>query len=135
VKQHAAGLSYFDAKGQREAFIADRTAKGGGEWDVIITDYSDPKWEQGKEYHIRIYNQGFKNKTKVRHCEEWCEPQTPTLCDMFDSLCQPEYISKGKYDRTVNISFGGETVEADEVRNVFLTTENTQSSMPVVFLA
>jgi hypothetical protein len=79
---------------------------------VIITDYSGGG--QGKEYHIKIYKKDLKNHTIVRHCQEWCVPDTPTLCDMSDSLCQPPYVHKGKYVRTINITFDGKDTPADE---------------------
>ena len=112
VSRTTGGLSYFDGPSKKEAYIKDKGAAGA--WDVIITDYSDPKWKQGKEYHIRIFNKGFKNHTLVRHCEEWCEPTTPEICDMFDSFCQPEYISKGKFITTENISFDDAVTLADK---------------------
>jgi hypothetical protein len=128
-----AGVSYFDGKNKKEAFIKDKGAHGA--WDVVVTDYSNPKHPQGQEFHMRLYKMSLKNKTIVRHCTEWCVPDTPEVCDMFDSLCQvsfkrdfpkllcnfdriilpqPEYISKGKFVRTTNITVDGEDTPADE---------------------
>jgi hypothetical protein len=112
LKSKTSGMSYFDGPNKKEVYMKDKGSAGA--WDVIISDYSNPKFPQGQEFHIKIYRKGPKNATLVRHCQEWCLPSTPTVCDMFDSLCQPPYVSKGKYIRTTNISFAGEPTLADE---------------------
>ena len=74
--QHGSAEVYFDETNQREAAFSNTSAYG-----LVITDYK-ANGGDGKVYYIKIYG-------GARHCMLWCEPDTPTICDAGDSLCQP----------------------------------------------
>jgi hypothetical protein len=44
-------------------------------YDTIITDYT--QGEDGRTYYIRTYG-------GERHCQFWCEPDTPEICEIDD---------------------------------------------------
>ena len=96
VKQASTGTSYFDAVAGREVFVKDKGSSGN--WDIVFTDWNaSSDAGPGKEYHIRLYRAGPRNATIIRHCIEWCPPDTPVACDASDSLCQPAYVKNGKF--------------------------------------
>jgi hypothetical protein len=78
----AKGVSYFDKQKQRTALVS--------EFDVSITDYK-ANGGQGKQYSIRVYADK-KGGPLVRHCEGWCDPSVPEVCDNID-----RFVATGKY--------------------------------------
>eukprot|EP00045_Choanoeca_perplexa_P006664 m.57397 g.57397 ORF g.57397 m.57397 type:complete len:244 (-) comp13724_c0_seq7:1097-1828(-) len=97
------GLSHFDGPNQRAA----STNLTGSMYDVIITDFT--AGTDGRTYYIRTYG-------GERHCQFWCEPDVPEICDVADSLCSSDYKNKATF-------VGNETVDG-VATNKFFWTEN-----------
>ena len=57
---------------------------------MIITDFNADDGE-GKQYFIRTYG-------GARHCQFWCTPDVPFVCDSDDSLCDYDYEHSAKYE-------------------------------------
>eukprot|EP01147_Barroeca_monosierra_P000675 gene675-3975_t len=102
-KQFASLVSHFDGPNNRTA-VTNST----GFYDTLITNWNE-NGGMGKVYYIRTYG-------GERHCQFWCPPTVPYVCDAADSLCSYDYENKAKY-------IGSEVVDGVDT-NKFYWTEN-----------
>ncbi|EGD72551.1 hypothetical protein PTSG_00575 [Salpingoeca rosetta] len=103
-KQVGTSVSHFDGPNNRTAI----TNATHSMYDTIITNWNENHGE-GKVYYIRTYG-------GERHCQFWCPPTVPFVCDAADSLCSYDYKNKAKF-------FGSEVVDGVQT-NKFYWTEN-----------
>eukprot|EP00045_Choanoeca_perplexa_P005065 m.43209 g.43209 ORF g.43209 m.43209 type:complete len:245 (-) comp12911_c0_seq4:129-863(-) len=103
-KQEASFYSYFDGINNLTA----NTNITHSQFDTVVSDYSyNPRYPEGREYFIRTY-QG------ARHCQFWCTPNYPEICDVQDSFCSYDYKHKATF-------VGTGTFNGEEVNNYFWT--------------
>ena len=103
-KQVGTSVSHFDGPNNRTAL----TNVTHSMYDTIITNWNEND-NMGKVYYIRTYG-------GERHCQFWCPPTVPVVCDAADSLCSYDYKNKAKY-------IGTEVVDGVST-NKFYWTEN-----------
>lgn len=103
-KESNTAVSHFDGPNNRTAL----TNVTHSMYDTIIT-----KWNGyqglGQTFYIRTYG-------GERHCQFWCPPTVPVVCDASDSLCSYDYKNKARF-------IGTEVVDGVDT-NKFFWTEN-----------